>query len=100
MGIDMDWADELNDMFAYHKKYKNTSVLHYEYADEEEGIIPSVEITTDILGNDLGDIVNWCKENIKGEWFWDIGDKKGGEKDTIFYFEKRIDATTFRLTWG
>lgn len=92
----------LDNSFDYYKRYKDTSVLHYEYADEENGTIPNVEIATNILNDNLGDMTDWCNENLEGEWFWDFNSdiKRGTTRDTIFYFEKRNDAITFRLIWG
>lgn len=90
------------DAFKYHKVFKEMSVLHYEYADEEKGTIPNIELDITFQRNYRNEIINWCVENIKNEWFWDFGANTNGctIDSIIFYFEKRIDATTFRLIWG
>lgn len=96
----MIWS---NIMYEYYKKYKDTSVLHYEYADETKGIIPNIELTIDILKENFPNMVEWCVKNVENEWFWDFNDahkNKGSYRNVIFYFEKRIDATTFRMIWG
>lgn len=48
----------------------------------------------------LGEILDWCKREMTGEWRWQLLDYGGGTPGRyIFYFDLDRDYVLFTLKW-
>ena len=70
-------------------KYADSILTQYRYR---------VEIKAEGSFNKLHECDNWCKENCLRKYESHVGyDRLTGDKILVYAFEKRIDATAFKL---